>query len=147
MDAAIKITSKDFDILRIEIKNILTKEFSQEIDFLKKTFRDVKCAVRSSANIEDGINHSWAGVFESFLNVESEKLPDYISECYLSLLSDKVNSYIETTNSKYNGFKKMSVIVQEMVNSEISGVLFTRNPINNDNVTIIEMVPGFVTNL
>lgn len=146
LDAAIKITSKDFDILRIEIKNILTKEFSQEIDFLKKTFRDVKCAVRSSANIEDGINHSWAGVFESFLNVESEKLPDYISECYLSLLSDKVNSYIETTNSKYTDLK-MSVIVQEMVNSEISGVLFTRNPINNDNVTIIEMVPGFCDQL
>ena len=36
----------------------------------------------------------------------------------------------------------MAVVVQEMVNGELSGVMFTRNPINNENEIVIEFVPG-----
>ncbi len=89
-----------------------------------------KVAVRSSATAEDLPNASFAGQYESYLNIDTiEKLLRAAELCRSSLGSDRVRIYL-----KKNGIDprsvKMAVLVQEMVAAELSGVIFTANPLN-----------------
>ncbi len=85
-------------------------------------------AVRSSALAEDSATASFAGEFESVLNVRSE---DEIWEAILTVRrsrhSDRVQSYSEARGIK--GDHEMAVLVQRMVAAQISGVLFTADPV------------------
>lgn len=97
-------------------------------------------AVRSSANIEDASENSWAGQFESYLNVPSQKVIKNIKKCWTSVFNDRVIGYGDKKNlSKI----KMAVIVQESIDSDVSGACFTRNPLDkNDKNIFIEAVWG-----
>ncbi len=87
-------------------------------------------AVRSSASGEDGEELSFAGQFDSFLNLNGEKsIFNAVQECFNSAKSQIVSSYKEAMHSA-NG-STMNVIIQEMVYAEYSGVLFTTDPVNN----------------
>ena len=83
-------------------------------------------AVRSSSILEDLPTRSNAGKFKTVLNVNS--IP-----CLLSA--------IKTVWSSANGHD-MAVIIQKQILPELSGVLFTRNPTNGNNETVIEYVSG-----
>ena len=95
-------------------------------------------AVRSSATLEDSGKASWAGILESYLNVSEDALIKRIKDCWKSLFSDRAIQYRkqkELTNEKIG----MAVVVQEIINSDASGVTFTANPANNDkNQMVIE---------
>ena len=96
-------------------------------------------AVRSSASVEDSSTQSFAGQFDSFLNVNKKRAPNAIKECWQSL--HNVRSKIYAGDKRGN--KKMAVIVQNMITPEISGVAFSANPVTGDkNSVIIEAVPG-----
>ena len=84
-------------------------------------------AVRSSANMEDGISHSFAGQFESLMNVNSmQGLLDAIMHCWKSNTSNRVVEYAQKQG--LDGHKiQVNVIVQKQVRSLYSGVLFTVN--------------------
>jgi rifampicin phosphotransferase len=87
-------------------------------------------AVRSSASVEDGNELSFAGQFETVLNCTKESLASAVVSCLLSTFSDRVKAY-----AAHGGLDKqidMAVIVQEMVDPEISGVMFTVNPANGN---------------
>ena len=82
-------------------------------------------SVRSSATVEDGVNNSFAGMFETKLNVTKDNLIEAIQCVVLSAKSDRVKEYCKLNNIDYNNLK-MRVIIQKMVDSRISGVCFTR---------------------
>jgi len=99
-------------------------------DYFGENFEQYTYAVRSSASDEDGKEHSFAGQFESYLHVSAGDLEAKIIKVWQSVFSDRIRTYrAERDLPTHLG---MAVIVQRMVNAEISGVAFGANPINGD---------------
>lgn len=109
-----------------------------------KCFEGLKCnyvAVRSSATSEDGKEHAWAGQLETFLNVEKSNIITCIKKCWCSLFSPRAIFY-RIKNNDINNIS-VAVVVQKMIQSDLSGVAFSVNPTNNDfNEMVIESVLG-----
>jgi pyruvate,water dikinase len=98
-------------------------------------------AVRSSASAEDSVRHSFAGQYDSFLNVRPEEVPRRIRECWLSCFGPRAITY--RTLIEMRSPPAMAVIVQQMVPAERAGVLFTADPISGDrNRIVIEGAHG-----
>lgn len=93
-----------------------------EKDIIKFILKDKLYAVRSSATSEDSEGASWAGQFETFLNTKPEDVIAKVQECHGSI-KDRARAY-----SELDSFD-VAVVIQEMVPSEVSGVLFTVNPV------------------
>jgi len=104
-------------------------------------------SVRSSANLEDEKDYSFAGQFESYLNVSStETIMEAITTTWDSVKGERVKAYLESIGkSSYD--LKMAVIIQEMVNAKYSGVVFTRNPVNGLDEVVVEAVAGLGSTL
>ncbi len=104
-------------------------------------------AVRSSGTKEDMADYSFAGQYQSFLNTPKEEVLKKVIECYQSAFSEVVLSYFLNHHISTD-FLKMSVIVQEMVPSEYSGICFTIDPVSgNDKTMIIEVGEGLGENI
>jgi len=117
------------------------KEFKRDILINFDKLKTKYVAVRSSATKEDSVASSFAGQFDTFLNVGKKNLIEKILECYNFLSSDRVISYCKS--KKINPKKiKIAVVVQKMIQSEISGIAFSINPINN-NLNEIMIEAGF----
>lgn len=91
-------------------------------------------AVRSSAINEDGANDTWAGQLETFLNCRRDNVLPKIEACWKSAKSSRAQSYAKQRNITS---AKIAVIVQEMIQSEVSGVSFSVHPISNDKTQMI----------
>ena len=88
-------------------------------------------AVRSSASAEDGAATSFAGQQETILGVAgAQPLADAVIRCWESWDSDRSRAYREKQQIATNGHG-MAVVVQQLVPAEISGVLFTRDPLDS----------------
>jgi pyruvate,water dikinase len=86
-------------------------------------------AVRSSATAEDLPEMSFAGQQDTFLNIVGEQmLFEAIVNCWSSLWTARAISYRSRNRIQHEDVA-LSVIVQVMVQSEASGVLFTANPL------------------
>ena len=98
----------------------------------KKLGDNILVAVRSSATAEDLSDASFAGQQESYLNIRGiDDVLDKIRDCYASLWGNRAVIY--RANQNYNQLSvSIAVVIQEMVESEKAGVLFTLNPINNN---------------
>lgn len=90
-----------------------------------------RVAVRSSAIAEDSKTASWAGQLESYLNVTRDQLIENIRKCWNSIRSERALAYAAQQNLSEDQLV-VAVVVQKMVESESSGVMFSVNPINND---------------
>lgn len=98
-------------------------------------------AVRSSAPEEDHHTASYAGQFESFLQVRPDGLEQAIRGVWDSRNAHRVSAYKKTANQKSD--QGIAVIIQEMIPAEVSGVAFSVDPISGDqDVTIINSVFG-----
>ncbi|MCX4246019.1 PEP/pyruvate-binding domain-containing protein [Paraliomyxa miuraensis] len=87
-----------------------------------------KVAVRSSGAFEDGTVHSYAGVYESVLDVEGETaLRAAVLRCLASVHDERVRAYAGGASDA-----RMSVVVQRMVGARCAGVLFTLDPVRGD---------------
>jgi len=111
-------------------------------ELIQKNSDEIYVAVRSSATAEDLEDASFAGQQETFLNVKGKKeLFEKVKRCFASLFTSRATYY---RNKK--GFShletKLTVVIQKMVNSEKSGVIFSKNPSNQDDNVIIESVFG-----
>ncbi len=85
-------------------------------------------SVRSSALAEDAPGRSFAGQFDSFLQVTDEQgLLSAVSRCWASTFSERALSYCEQHGLDPSGLS-MAVVVQSMVRGPVSGVLFTCDP-------------------
>ena len=82
---------------------------------------DKRYAVRSSATIEDGEKHSFAGMFESYLDVNKDELDDKFTLVKKSIESKRVKCYLEDNNL---GNLEMAVIIQEFKKVDYAGVWF-----------------------
>ena len=96
---------------------------------LHQTTQDIPLAVRSSATAEDQASASFAGQLETYLNIRGvPALLEHIKLCWASLWAERVVSYITNQGLDHRSVS-MSVVVQTMIPSEVSGVLFTANPV------------------
>ncbi len=87
-------------------------------------------AVRSSATAEDLPGSSFAGQQDTFLNIKGDAaLLDAVVDCWSSLWTARAIAYRARNQISQKGLA-LAVVVQEMVMSEASGVLFTANPLN-----------------
>ena len=124
---------------------VFQREWKEKILGKVKTYFGEKCllAVRSSAMDEDGEDCSFAGMMESFLNVkQGEELFASIRKCYFSCFSERAMAY-RKENGLITGNIGMAVIIQEMVDADVSGVMFTSNPgTNNPDEILISVVTG-----
>ncbi|GFN34566.1 phosphoenolpyruvate synthase [Tepidimicrobium xylanilyticum] len=102
-------------------------QFSQEIKL-----ENPEVAVRSSATAEDLPEASFAGQQDTYLHIRGkEELLNHIRKCWASLWTARAIFYREEQG--FDHFQvSLSVVVQKMVNSEKSGVMFTANPVNGN---------------
>ena len=112
------------------------------LHILKNSQEPIFVSVRSSATTEDLADASFAGQHESFLNVKGDtQLLEHVKKCFSSLYTPRAIYY---RNKK--GFKEedslLAVVVQKMIDSEKSGVVFSRNPVGDENEVAVEAVFG-----
>jgi len=113
-------------------------EIAQEIltAFKKMDARFV--AVRSSATAEDSSTAAWAGQLESYLNTTRENLLENVKKCWASLFTPRAIFYRYEQNLHQQHIS-VAVVVQKMVESEVSGIAFSVHPVTQDyNQLIIE---------
>ncbi|WP_158647571.1 PEP/pyruvate-binding domain-containing protein [Actinoplanes sp. ATCC 53533] len=97
-------------------------------------------AVRSSAAGEDLPDASYAGLYETYLDVPAVDLGDAVRRCFASADADRVAGY----RQRHGGAGgPMAVLVQEMVDPVAAGVAFTAHPVTGAREqTIVAAVPG-----
>ena len=111
----------------------ITEEISQSYGVLN----DAAVAVRSSANAEDLPDLSFAGQQETYLNVRgTDEVVTAVRNCWASLWTPQAISY-RHQNGIDQGSVAMAVVVQIMVPSEVSGILFTANPATGERSEIV----------
>ncbi len=99
--------------------------------------KNIPVAVRSSATAEDLPDASFAGQQETFLNVIGESnVLSRVQDCWASLFTPRAIFYRQ--KKKFDHFKVgIAVPIQKQIQSEISGIMFTVNPVTNDKTNII----------
>ena len=110
--------------------------------------RDIRfVAVRSSGAQEDGVEHSFAGQFESYLSVTRKRLPARITDVWRSGFSERLLAYRREHNLK--GLPQApAVLVQAMVDSETAGVAFSADPVTGRrSVAVVSALYGLGTAL
>jgi len=105
--------------------------------------KDVFVAVRSSATAEDLPSASFAGQQATFLNVKGkDQIVPAVRACWASLFTARAIYYRERNHFPHDKVF-IAVVVQRMVNSEKSGIMFTINPVTNqEDEIVIEAVYG-----
>jgi pyruvate,water dikinase len=94
-------------------------------------------AVRSSATVEDLPEASFAGQHDSFLNVLGrEAVLGAVKRCWLSLFSERAISY-RMRKGVAPGCAQMAVIVQQLIDADAAGVMFTTDPAGGDSDCIL----------
>ena len=109
-------------------------------DIVDRSLTGDSYAVRSSANVEDGSDASFAGIFESRLGISVDALEEAVRQVLSSAESDRVALYSETHGYR-TGEISMSVVIQRMVAADRSGVCLTHRE-QGDDVAIVEAVYG-----
>ena len=145
------IDHSDLETLEIKARNIQTLILNTKIPFallslMLNAFNSLDCslaAVRSSATMEDSITASFAGQQNTYLNIRTAaEFIDALMNCWASLYEPRTIKYrfekglgelpIET-----------GVVVQSMINSDVSGVIFTLDPVTGNSETVtIEAIYG-----
>ena len=105
-----------------------------------------KYAIRSSSYLEDGKLNSFAGQFDTYLNVVPRNINKKVQDCFNSVNNKNVEDYLKKQNIKVKNLK-MDVIIQEMVNAKYSGIVFTSNPQGLLNETVIVVGKGLGNNI
>ena len=125
------------------LKNVREKIKSTDLSFKTRSVllkwlksRDVSAtsrfAVRSSGTMEDGSEQSFAGQYDTLLNVlpSLDHLEIALKSCWASLWSEHSLSYLSSSSSSFVAAPKMSVVVQLQLNPICAGTMFTINPLN-----------------
>jgi len=91
-------------------------------------------AVRSSGAAEDLPDASYAGLYETYLNVPVEALGEAVRRCFAVTTSERVSVYHQRHGS---GMAGMAVLVQAMVDPTAAGVAFTAHPVTGDRDQVV----------
>lgn len=106
-----------------DLQGLFIKEF--------KVLKAPLVAVRSSATAEDSSTTSWAGELESYLNTSKANLLENIKKCWASLFTPRAIFY-RFEKKLHKSKISVAVVVQKMIQSEISGIAFTVHPVTKD---------------
>jgi rifampicin phosphotransferase len=112
---------------------VIAKEIDEAVThFMTKLGDNNAYAVRSSATAEDLPTASFAGQQDTYLNIiGKEAILKHISKCWASLFTDRAVIY-----RLQNGFDHrkvhLSVVIQKMVFPQVSGILFTADPVTSN---------------
>ena len=98
--------------------------------------RQTVYAVRSSATAEDLSDASFAGQHDTYYYVEPEDVLTMVRKCWASLWSDAAVSYRESQGMEHRSVS-MAVVIQKMVQSEVSGITFTADPLSGSDSVIV----------
>ena len=134
-----KVNHKDInsvDKASAEIRALIAdaempKDLKQDV---VKNFKALKAkfvAVRSSATAEDSKTASWAGELETYLNITEKDLLHCVKKCWSSLFTPRAIFY-RFEKKLHKKPVSVAVVVQEMVQSEVSGIAFTVHPVTKD---------------
>lgn len=105
--------------------------------YAAKTYPETKLfSVRSSSSVEDGTDASFAGQFNTYLNVSRSELAEYIRKTARPMMTEDFAEYCRRREIDRKDIK-ITVIVQKMISADISGVVFTANPLGLLNETVI----------
>lgn len=132
--------NKESNFLKKLFKYQLSNNLVRDINDNLKKFNAKTFVIRSSATLEDLASYSFAGIYDSFLNVSIENIPKYILKCWASLFSPRSLFYRKHYNLTDMGY--MAVLIQELIKADFSGVMFTSDPIDKENI-LIEIVKGY----
>jgi rifampicin phosphotransferase len=124
------LTSGFFDRFAMQT----SQQRRRELDHLWRAIGAGRVAVRSSAGGEDGQAFSFAGVFDSVLNVDREQLESAILKVLASFDAERARSYGAEKGNK-------NILVQRMVEADYAGVLFTQDPASAG-LSLVELVRG-----
>ena len=145
MEAAYRSGELDLSQLSQQLQDWAKEQFAREDltaaeSWIHQEFsqKDCRFAVRSSATIEDGKTSSFAGQFESQLNVKPEGLKEAIQATLLSLYQESALSYLFEQGLSLKQ-AQMICLVQVMQEGDLSGIYFTANPkgILNEHIIVI----------
>jgi pyruvate,water dikinase len=128
-------TSKEMQdlVLQMDLPPELRAELAQAYARLGK---DEPVAVRSSATSEDTASTSFAGMHETYTHVVGEDaLFDRVKACWASAYGQRVLAYRKA--QKMTEEPTLAVVIQKMVSSARSGVMFTADPAHNDRSRIV----------
>lgn len=99
---------------------------------------EIPVAVRSSATIEDSSEASCAGQFRTFLGATgADEVTDQIEQCWASAYAPHVGAYRGERLQQEAGEAAVAVIVQELVDARVAGVLFTQHPRTGDRSLLV----------
>ncbi len=158
-DLASEITQGNFQeksgqvreaVLKCEIPENIASNLARFLN----TLHVKHVSVRSSAASEDSLRLSFAGLFDTFLNVKAEQpfVLNSVKGCWASLFNERAVAYRIRKGVPH--LEGMAVIIQQMIPAEVSGTVFTAHPDTKDrNIVIIEgswglgeaVVSGLVT--
>lgn len=117
------------NVQRLFLEGDLPPELKDYILKLKSEYSECHFAVRSSGSKEDLENASFAGQYSTILNVKTEEeLFQGVKECWASLFNDRVLTYCINKKIDFSDMK-LAVIIQKMIPSEKSGVIFSVSPL------------------
>lgn len=119
-----------------KLNNEAWNEIKVSLNAIRNSNAEAKFAVRSSALSEDSAQASFAGEFETVLNMKTdEEIQEAIYTVFKSTESERVKAYSSIQGMDQS--HKIAVVIQLMVQSEISGVLFTADPITGSYASMI----------
>jgi len=120
---------EDISTLIIEAYNQLSQRVGVD---------EADVAIRSSATAEDLPEASFAGQQDTFLHVQGiDNVVAYVRKCWASLFEARAIFYREENNFEHSKVY-IAVVVQQMVDSDKAGVMFTVNPSTGENIALIE---------
>ncbi len=123
------ITSGDQDIVR---ERVTSGEFPSDVaSAILEAYQRLNgpVAVRSSATVEDSQDASFAGQYDTFLNIKSaHEVLDRVRDCWAGLWSERALAYARE-QGRDPLETDMGVVVQRLGQVEVAGVLFTLNPL------------------
>ena len=121
-------------IMNAKMPEDIASEILKQFEVLDAEF----VAVRSSATAEDSSSSAWAGQLDTFLNTTEESLLQNVQKCWASLFTPRAIFY-RFEKGMHGDKISVAVVVQKMVQSEVSGIAFSVHPVTEDyNQMIIE---------
>jgi phosphohistidine swiveling domain-containing protein len=140
--------------LRCPGSNLLTYKPADEIEReIGDALRELSAeggrfAVRSSAVDEDGSQHSFAGQLDTFLFVAADEVCGKIAAVWRSGFSDRIFEYRRQRGLASSPPSAPAVLVQRMVDADVSGVAFSADPVSGRrSLAVVSAVPGLGTAL
>ncbi len=127
-------------ILSAALPTVVQTSLAQVLD--RASWSQTPLAVRSSCTAEDGRDVSFAGIYESYLNVSRDQLEEHVRRCYASVYTERAIAYALKHRFKASELR-MAVVIQPAIDAVAAGVAFTAEPETGcDKNALIESVFG-----